>query len=400
MSDNAIYYWHKFVLFSAFILSAYLLENLGIQYVSEGGSAVIKIHFYSYLLMLLTAFICITRGISHSWLQLGELRHVWLLSIISIVIVILYGVMRFGTSGMAYLIDTIFVPLLLCFTLAQLNTNHKIKLLRFIAYMLLLNSVIAILEFAMSTTLMAVEFSRFSFFRSTALLNFPLNNALITAALTPILLNQTRFPSLAYFAITFLALFAFGGRAALAMFIVGVSILMLPKMIQFFYSGVKVTKLRFALLQGLLFFLVIFLLLVLVLTPIGVRVLSKLYIDNSAQARFDVFTILEQLTMGEWLFGASQQLINNIEFYININVIENYIIGWVVNFGLLCTILLMISCYSVVVNLAFTRCFKLLIPLLVFISVSVTNNALTSKTPALLLFFSSLYLYATSRIER
>ncbi|MBQ4834143.1 VpsF family polysaccharide biosynthesis protein [Pseudoalteromonas sp. MMG010] len=400
MSDNAIYYWHQLVLFSAFILSAYLLENLGIQYVSEGGSAVIKIHFYSYLLMLLTAFICITRGINHSWLQLGGFRLVWLLSIISIAIVIVYGLIRFGTSGMAYLIDTIFVPLLLFFTLAQLNTNHKIKLLRFIAYMLLLNSVIAILEFAMGTTLMAVEFAHFSFFRSTALLNFPLNNALITAALTPILLNHTRLPALAYFAISFLALFAFGGRAALAIFIVGMLLFMLPEVVRFFSTGVKVTKVQFALIQGLFFFLIMGLVLILALTPIGARVLSKLYIDNSAQARFDVFTILDQLTVEEWLFGASQQLINNIAFYIDINVIENYIIGWVVSFGLLCTMLLMISCYSVAVNLAFKRGIKLFVPLLVFVSVSVTNNALTSKTPALLLLFSSFYLYATCRIKR
>ena len=111
-----------------------------------------------------------------------------------------------------------------------------------------------------------VEFSSFAYFRSPAFLNHPLNNALITVSLAPILMSRTKVPTLIYFSITLLALFAFGGRGAMALFIFGSAILSFDSLKKFFTVGVRVSRQRFALMQALFFVALISLVLILVVT--------------------------------------------------------------------------------------------------------------------------------------
>ncbi|WP_286247125.1 VpsF family polysaccharide biosynthesis protein [Pseudoalteromonas sp. MM1] len=398
MKSESIYRVMVFTFLTAFIFGGYLLENVGIKYVSEGGNPLVKIHISTYILMLTVAIFTLRRGINVPLTSLKELRASWLISFLCILLVIFYGLIRFGTSGMAYLVDTMVAPLLGLYLLSQLSITHKNKLLTLLAYLLFINSAIAILEFILGSTLISVEFSSFSHFRSTALLTHPLNNALITAALAPLLMSYTRIPYLIYFTVVTLALFAFGGRAATGIFMLGVFILIAPKVPAFMAAGVRVSKMRFAVIQALAFFASIFTILVITLTPIGARILSKLHIDGSAQARFDVFIILEQLSLREWFLGASQTLLENIAFYIQIDVIENYIIGWIVSFGIICTVFLFLSCYKLPLKIALGKNRNSAkIALIVFILVSLTNNALTTKTPALLFLISAMYLVVSRR---
>ncbi|WP_394185462.1 VpsF family polysaccharide biosynthesis protein [Pseudoalteromonas tetraodonis] len=398
MKSENIYKVLVFTFLFAFIFGGYLLENLGVKYVSEGGNPLVKIHISTYILIFTVVFFTLRKGINAPLINLKELRAAWLISLLSIVLVIFYGLIRFGTSGMAYLVDTMVAPLLAIYLLSQLSTTHKNKLLTLLAYLLFINSLIAILEFMLGNTLMSAQFSSFSHFRSTALLTHPLNNALITAALAPILMSYTRIPYLIYFTVITIALFAFGGRAATGIFMLGVFILIAPKVPAFIAAGVRVSKMRFAVIQALAFFASIFTILVITLTPIGARILSKLHIDGSAQARFDVFIILEQLSLREWFLGASHSLLENIAFYIQIDVIENYIIGWIVSFGIICTVLLFLSCYKLPLKIALGKNRNSAkIALIVFILVSLTNNALTTKTPALLFLISAMYLVVSRR---
>ncbi|HDI3149821.1 TPA: hypothetical protein PMB01_003704, partial [Vibrio cholerae] len=112
MSERNLKRWMILILSSAFVLGAFLLENMGVQYVSEGGNPILKIHVYSYLTIGIFSLMLFRVGFLNFIKPLDELKRVWLLSIISIVAVILYGLVRFGTAGLAYLIDSIFIPLL------------------------------------------------------------------------------------------------------------------------------------------------------------------------------------------------------------------------------------------------------------------------------------------------
>ncbi|MDN3473547.1 VpsF family polysaccharide biosynthesis protein [Pseudoalteromonas sp. APC 3355] len=392
MNSQTMYRAMLFVFISSFILGGYLLEDLGVKYVSDGGSPLVKIHIYSYVLLFFTVLLTLKKGISKPLGNLKELKSAWLISSLSVSIVVLYGLYRFGTSGMAYLIDTIVSALLAIYILSQLTNEHKDKLLKLVAYLLFINAVIAILEFILGKTLVDVSFSSFSHFRSTALLTHPLNNALITASLALLLLNKTKIPVFIYFTVMLIALFAFGGRGAAGMFLAGFVIMTLPNSMRFFTAGIKMSKLKFALAQAFFLLTLIVIILILTLTPVGERIISKLYIDGSAQARFDVFIILEQLSISEWLLGASASIMNNIEFYIGINVIENYVIGWVVSFGLFGTILLLLSSFLISIKMVWKNDIYMQVSLLVLFAVSLTNNALTTKTPVIMLFFSCLYL--------
>lgn len=57
--------------------------------------------------------------------------------------------------------------------------------------------------------------------------------------------------------------------------------MLLPKLRDFLGQGVRYHKLKFAYLQALVYFSVIAVILTLVLSPIGERILSKLYLDKA-----------------------------------------------------------------------------------------------------------------------
>ncbi|HHI5408913.1 TPA: VpsF family polysaccharide biosynthesis protein [Vibrio metoecus] len=384
MSERSLEKWIVFIVFIAFIFGAYLLENIGVKYVSDGGSPIVKIHIYSYVSILVFVFCIMRIGFFDFIRPLKELRKTWLLSCVCLLLVILYGFFRFGTSGLAYLIDAISIPLLLVALICRLSDSAKNKILSLLSYLIFFNACVAIIEIALGRNIIAPPFESIFHFRSTAFLAHSLNNSLITAALTPLLMRYTRIPNVIYITVIVLALFSFGGRAALGIFILGNFLLIIPRLKVFLGEGFRYSKLKFALLQALAYFSIICVILTILFSPIGERILSKLHMDNSAEARLDAFILLDQLSVFEWLFGASHGLLNDIAFYIGINVVENYLIGWVLNFGIFGCLGLIFSVYIIPFMLACKQDLTTKIVLLSFIFISVTNNALTVKTPALI----------------
>lgn len=371
---------------SAFFLGAFILESLGIQYVSEGGSKIFKIHIYSYVILITFAITALRFGPKNMINELGSIKSYWWLSFTLVFLIILYGIAALGLSGLAPLVDTMLIPLLVAPLVMFLNRSQKAKIISFFAWLILLNSLVAILEYMLKKHLfvtLSIDFYQFRYFRAFSFMAHPLNNAMITAALAPLLMTSTRVPAPIYFSIVILALFAFGARAATAVFILASFTLSYGKIKQFCTTGIAVNKRQFA------FLYVVFLLamaagfLTLIYTSIGDRILEKLYFDNSAQARLDVFYLLEQLSFREWLFGASSSLLLNIEHFIGIMVIENYVIGWILFFGSIVAILLLISIFSIPFKIFMMGDNAVKITIFSFALISISNNSLSTKTPAL-----------------
>jgi hypothetical protein len=375
-------------LLTAFFLGPYLLESIGIQYVSKGGSPLFKIHIYSYLILLMVGLSLFTGKGTQYINALAELKPYWLICLACISFVIVYGLLRQGMSGMAYLVDTFLTPLLIIPLLLMLNTQQKALVIKLLAWLLLLNSLVAILEFSQGSSLVFVEFSSFSHFRSPAFLAHPLNNALITATLAPLLMNKTRVPAVLYFFIVLLSLFAFGGRGAMGIFIIASLVISLPTIERFMTKGVNISTNKFAFYQLGFFCVALGLAYALLFTPIGDRIISKMHVDNSAQTRFDVFIILESLSIQEWFLGASNQFKANIIYFIGQKTIENYVIGWIVSFGLIGAIPLIISVFTMPLKMVMSMPLNAKVAVTVLFLVSITNNALTVKTSALLFFFT------------
>ncbi|EEY52008.1 putative membrane protein [Vibrio cholerae] len=393
MLNVNVYFSVMITLISSVIFGSYFLENLGIPYVSDGGSPLLKIHLYSYIILLSYFMVSIKIGMTWFSKKLGEYNHIWLISLFCLSFVIIYGYFRYGTSGMAYMVNTFLVSLMIIPLISILNHSQVDKILRLVSYLILINSVIAIFEFLTNSRIVEVEFKDFSYFRSSALLTHPLNNSLITASLSLLLFNKTFLPGIIYILITLLALFSFGGRSALVIFLFVIFIYYFPQVLKFITSGVKANKKRVALFMLPGYLALLSFLMILINSGITERIISNLYIDGSASARIDVFFLLEQLTVSEWIWGASHRLIESIELYIGINVIENYFIGWIFTFGLIGTIPLAICVFLPLYYLSRNSDYSSKLSVLIFIIVGITNNSLTTKTPVLLLLFSVLYLH-------
>ncbi|ENM5872102.1 hypothetical protein NTE22_004112, partial [Vibrio mimicus] len=253
------------------------------------------------------------------------------------------------------------------------------------------------LEFILSKSIIPVEFSSFSFFRSTAFMAHPLNNALITATLALALSDKTKVPPIIYISTALLALFCFGGRGSMGAFVIGLIVVSLPALYQFLTIGVKTSKMKLAITQLIVFICVIFLIYIVLYTGISERILSKLYVDNSAQARFDVFILLDELSFGEWIFGASRQFLDNIFYISGVLVVENFFIDWILKFGLPLAVLLIFGLLGLFMHLTQWK-MPLMVMIGVFILASITNNSLSVKTPAIL--FLMLVLSANYQMHR
>ncbi|WP_019276014.1 VpsF family polysaccharide biosynthesis protein [Vibrio coralliilyticus] len=384
---------------SSILLGGYMLEDLGVPYVSQGGSPLFKIHLYSYLILMGFGLIFLFDGMKGIAQRLGSYYRFWLIALACNVFVILYGFAIHGSSGMAYLVNTFLAPVLIVPLLAHLNDNQKSFLLKLIAYLILLNSLVAVMEYMLHFRLVKVDFQEFSFFRSTAFLTHPLNNALITVSIALLVANKTKLPGFVYMLIVALALFAFGGRAALAIFICAVSVSFAPMLWKAITQGIPDNKQKIALFMLIGYFAFWAGAYLLVESGITERIASKLYIDGSASARLDVFYLIDQLSVREWIFGASHRLLESIELYLDIDVIENYLVGWIFTFGLVGAVPLFVTVFVPLGYFAVSGNYIERVTILSFALVSITNNSLTTKTPALLLLFTCLYL-ATSLRER
>lgn len=386
-----LFFWSIVIaLLLAFFLGAYALETFGVQYVTEGGSAVLKIHFYSYL--ILVVFWCYIFNLRSGELAklLGRLYVAWLALILAVLWIIVYGLMRFGTSGMAYVVDTLLTPILLFPLVLSLTENEKSITVKIIAALVIINSVTALFEFFTHTLLWEPLYEMYYYFRSGAWFSHPLNNALIVASLIPILIGSRFINPFLMFSVALMSLFAFGARAATGLFIV-LSGLALSISLHEHYKQKG----------GLTYFNAIIYLLALLLIPLvvgflierydlGARIFNNLTVEESGQARFDVYYVFSFLSFSEILTGASSDVMLNIEYFIGNSVVENYIVAWVLYYGLVGALPLSIALLYFLGKLAVYSSLYVKLSLISFILTSLTNNALTSKTPVLLFLFVSI----------
>lgn len=380
-------------IFFACTISSYALENFGINYTSEGGNPLLKIHVYTYMLIAIFISVALKSGSKGILVPLGGIGPTWLFMSISVLWLILYGLYRNGMSGMAYTLDTLLAPLL-CIPLAsRLSLKQCISLLKFVSLLLLINSCIALLEFFLKQRIWNVEFSSFGiFFRSSALMGHPLNNALILASLALLLSHHSRIGVVFYLTISGLALFAFGARASTAIFLSSILITLLWNSRTIKIKNSQINKIKIALIP--VFTIAIFGLssYLLIATNIFDRIISNLTVDASAMTRIDVWSIIDAMSGNEILYGAGSELSMNISDVIGVSVIENYLIGWIFSFGLVGCGMLIISFAMLLLRLFTLSDFYGKICIASFFVASLGNNSLSSKTPALFLVLTVVIL--------
>lgn len=374
------------MVFFAFFFGAYALEAVGIKYVSVGGSAITKIHIYSYVGM--GVFVTATGfyGLSKYRCVLGPLFEAWLYLLLSIVYLIIYGLVAQGTSGMAYVVDSLLVPVMMFPVVALLSNEGKKALLSIITVLVLANCITAVLEYVFKFKIWDPGFDNFYYFRSTAWFGHSLNNALIVSSVSIALIRHAYISPILIFSTTVLSLFAFGARAAAVIFMLVALLVMMRKVIDLYkvnrkqgvYKMVRGLALALAGVFMLAYFIVEF--------KVGSRVFDNLLIDASAQTRLDVFDVFKYLSFHEYFFGASEQILSDLPRYINNDIVENYVIGWFLQYGLLGMLPLLLAYVFFMAKVFVSGDMYVRGMVFVFVLVSLANNALSVKTPALLFF--------------
>ena len=320
----------------AFFLGSYALESIGIQYVSEGGSPLFKIHAYSYIIIYAFIFTYLRNNSILFDKNEKLLSRALRISLFSAMWLIFYGLYRFGLSGMAYTIDTLLTPLLASFLVMNLTKKEKIIIFSILLTILLVNSTTAIIEALVRQSLFTNSANIMTTFRSTAFFSHPLNNALVTLASMFLFAAHKPVISRAILLSIFcLALIAYGARASLAVALFVGLILIIIAIFNFIYRQ-QGWKLRSVTLTHIFIMAIpMGMYSILSETDIAERILVNLKYDASVETRVDVYNIIMTLSQNEWLIGASSNVLGSVESLINNSTIENFWIYWLISYGLI-----------------------------------------------------------------
>lgn len=349
-----------------------------------------KLHLYTYLVLLTLPFF-----IKSIFCDLfAPFKTSWLISIVCLFYTIIYGYITAGTSGLAYSIDTLLIPLLIFPVVISFSSTVKLFALKIIFFALSFNSLAAIFEYISGSNIFMpyVEDGLMYYFRANGFLSHPLNNALITASIVPILFGVSVLRTYFIVFLTILGLLSFGARTATMLFILASTTYFVYSYSRFKNGVIILTDLEknISILSLLLGFVFVFF--AIIKFDIGARVFENLMIDGSAQTRFDVYRVFSYLSITELFFGASSELFDNIELYVDNLIIENFVINWILKYGIVGSIFLIISFYFFLFKLYSLGTFTQKISVILFALISVSNNSLSTKTAAFLLFLISYAL--------
>ena len=154
--------------------------NLFVPYSAAGGNPIIKIHIGSYLILF--AFLCVVfqRGSVQFVIEQFQTQFLIFMFALTVGAVALIMTISQGTSGLAYMVDTLLLPPLAIMTVSYLKPQQRFKLVQLIVLFVLCNALIAIFERLISYNFYPMPWTFSGLFRASAFLGHPLNNALIT----------------------------------------------------------------------------------------------------------------------------------------------------------------------------------------------------------------------------
>jgi hypothetical protein len=283
---------------------------------------------------------------------------------------------------------------------------NKIKLRNFVIFMFTLNGLMAIFERLTLTVYYPYDLIRKDFdfgliqdemiFRSAALLGHPLTNALCMSIIMVFILTSELklFNKTILYLLGFFSLFCFNARAAI-MISAGTYVLYVIGLL--FLKDSSLSK-RFFQVVLLLLFVVV-----------GVYLLGAGFggrfeeqgsfsEDNSALARIEVFGIIGEYGVSNFLWGLPYKDVENIAMEVlGMTHVENWFILSTMIVGLVVTTIVVLLFIPVYRNAIFLydryTSFLLFVGFVVLAS---TNNSLATGIPALSIFFACCYVFSHS----
>ena len=370
-----------------------VLNQVGYVMGRDAVSAFTKIHPLTYLLfgLLLLNVLLLDYSLLRAIFSSRPSRFYAL----TLLALLAYLVLSGTASAIGYIFDTLLVPVLVLGYLRTLPPDIAARAPHYALVGVLLNSAGAIAERVLSHNFFPLAEDLFGdVFRSSSLLGHPLNNALITFVFVVFVL-VTELPTVrkwSYLLVLLTALICYGARASL--YVSGAAVAGLYLFPLFFSERPyyrRSSKLGVGVLVALsalgLGYLVLF-------TPFGERLVdASFFDDSSAGARVEALNLVDFSRPSDFLWARSQERIDYLMYLYNIYIIENFLIVWLLKFGLLFSGLLAAAlfCFLRFTSRLASGPYALLAVGLFFITAA-TNNSLASSTSVITLF---VILFAT-----
>jgi hypothetical protein len=379
-------------------LNANLL-NLFLPYSSAGGSAILKIHPGSYLL-LFTGMVALPTVLAGTPMRRNPLA---IATVLLIVVVVLVGAsMIFGhdNGSMGYLVDTILIAPMSLIAMARLSIGQRIMAGRFILGLLFANGVISVPEFLVQRRLLPYPFDE-AVFRPTGLFSHPLEEGLICVAALPYLFlvnwpEMTRWVLLITIAITVsISQARIATLVAACIIPLGLGYLLHQHHRAGRISGAALFVLATTMMLGLP-------LLVMAGWELGIfERLSLGLADPSAYSRIDVYDIFRYFSWNDILFGIG---LDRAYFYakhgLGLDTIESPIVMAIAQFGAIDAAIVLGTVLFFFLSLSAGAPALTKLGAIAFCITAASNNAFTSKGPAMVTAAVLLFAGATATRAR
>ena len=324
-----------------------------------------------------------------------------------------YSVVNVGLSGAAVYIESYLSAGLLAIVLEGGTDRQKRALAWCIIGFIVVSIVISIGEGATQSHLIAPHFGNESSkemvmdaedFRGAGLFGHPLTAALATSMATFMLLRMRMNGLLkaTLFTIFLIGLLSFGGRAALGTTAIMLAIATLVVVVR----GVVMRNLSMGfvgMIAAAALILPPLMLIVVTSTDIGGRILTHLYLDDSAEVRNLQWLVLQHLNLHDVLFGVSMDRLNILKYQIGLGAdttdIENFWLLMFLNLGAIGFVVFLIALSLFLIHLGRTTAHPLgWMLLFAAILIDSTSNSLGRKSVDL--FFMAACMIAMTGYSR
>lgn len=397
---NVTYIVNRYLILSVGVvcfLGAGVLSFLGYEMGSDAPTNFTKIHPVAYLLIG-SSLVNISRIKNKAAIFWGYGNNKYEFRILALIVAIFaYLYVTSNLSSVSFIVDTLLCPVLVALNFSYYPEPLKWNTRKWCVQLILLNSYIAIGERLFAVNLFPITAHFGDIFRSTALLGHPLNNALITLVVF-IYVAAVAIPvrrKIYIMTVLFTALICFGARGALYVSVLALLLLFIvPVFVSRSAYFKKINKANITLLiAGMLGMLVY----VTLNTTLGERLVDASFYDSSAEVRTQALDVIDIHEIGNYLGAKSQDDIDTMSYYAEVEIIENFFIIWILKFGLLITGLLLLLLYQ----LFYARIpvpgsmRKHIMVLLLFVAAA-TNNSLATNTQTLSIF---VILFSLTRLN-
>nr|WP_284502247.1 VpsF family polysaccharide biosynthesis protein [Caballeronia sp. ATUFL_F2_KS42] len=375
----------------ALFLSGAGLNLLGLNYSGNEGAGGLKVHPYVWFTVGAVLVLVLRRTAGPSAWSCRSFRTPIACSVFTIAALILKAIVT-GAQALGFAVDTILAMFWIAAVAPFMDQRTVRRTLRLGLAFVILESAMAIFEVVTQTQFIPIDTWYGSYFRATALHGHPLNNALILVTVAVALqLSGTSAISILVFVLTTAALSAFGARGALMVYLT-LNALMSIRFGLRSVGRMALVALGAPFAIGLVGWM-------LASGMLGDRIANVGAYDSSSGVRLQSVEILNYLDWRSVLAGTDPDAVSRMMDRADIGVIENFLVAYVLMFGLGCTLLLLACIWICLRRIAHDRDARtrrrLSVMFVAFFMTAMTNNSLATKTPAL--YLCAVFAWAAGR---